>query len=252
MVVFAMVTRASFGARLKWFQSSDWWQVSCMLRGLVPNAQGGKKSPMDSRRGFEKIAERETSGRFCGLLPARPGDKSRVWGVNSFAALPMLGGTSREDVAQQCGFCAPASPSQEKGTHSGLWLAAVNPDATATVSGVVSHVEEEAAGRDSPGVYANAEILGNLFGKWFGNCASKGDETKVLVGNALKYADRYALEVRAPRTRVRLNAWAPRTRVRLGPCAMFHSQWDMRSGTFTMPCAICDCRTFSAWRRAEW
>ena len=55
-------------------------------------------------------------------------------------------------------------------------------------------MKEEAAGRDSSGVYTNAEILGRLFAKWFGSCASKGGETKVSVGNASKYADRYALE----------------------------------------------------------
>ena len=37
-------------------------------------------------------------------------------------------------------------------------------------------------------------ILGKLFAKWFGDCARKGDDTKVSVGAALKYADRYALE----------------------------------------------------------
>ena len=60
--------------------------------------------------------------------------------------------------------------------------------------GGVSHVKEGAAGRDSSGVYTNAEILGKLFAKWFGDCAGKGDETKVSVGNALKHADRFAWE----------------------------------------------------------
>ena len=56
-VVFAMDTRASYGARLDWFQSLYWSKVSCVLRGLLPNAQEDKKFPMDARRGFEKIAQ---------------------------------------------------------------------------------------------------------------------------------------------------------------------------------------------------
>ena len=51
-MVFAMVARASGGARLTWFQSLDWSEVSCMLRALPPNVQEGKKFPMDTRRGF--------------------------------------------------------------------------------------------------------------------------------------------------------------------------------------------------------
>ena len=66
------------------------------------------------------------------MIPVQPDDKSRVCGVNSFAALPMFGGAFGEDVAQQCGYGMPASSGQEKGAHSGLWLAAVDPDATGT------------------------------------------------------------------------------------------------------------------------
>ena len=36
--VFARVARASYSARLSWFQSLDWWKGSCVLRGLAPNA----------------------------------------------------------------------------------------------------------------------------------------------------------------------------------------------------------------------
>ena len=88
----------------------------------------------------------------------------------------------------------PASLSQERGTHSGLWLAVVDPDAAATVPGVVSRVKEEASGLDASGVCTNAAILGKLFAKWFGNCSSKGDGAEVLAGNASRYADRYAPE----------------------------------------------------------
>ena len=83
---------------------------------------------------------------------------------------------------------------QEKGNHSGLWLAVVGPDAAATAPGVVSRAKEEAAGLESSSARANAVSLGKLFEKRFGDCARKGDETKVLADNALEYADTYAVE----------------------------------------------------------
>ena len=73
--VFAIVTRASYGARSKLSQSLDWWQASFMLRGFVSNAKEDKKFPMDTRRGFEKIAEREVFERLRSLLPIQPGDE---------------------------------------------------------------------------------------------------------------------------------------------------------------------------------
>ena len=145
---------------------------------------------MDTRRGFEKNA----FDCVRALLRVQPGDKSRVWGVNSFATLPMFRGAFREDVAQQRGFRMPVSSNQEKGTRSGLRLTVVDPDATVTGPGVASHAKEEAAGIESSTVHANAVILGKLFAKWSGNCASSRNQTRVLVDNALKFADRNALE----------------------------------------------------------
>ena len=240
-ILVAMVTRASYSARLRWFQSLDWWKVSCMLRGFAPNLQDDRKSPMDTRRGSERIVERDTFERLHGLLPAQPGDKFRVWGANSFVASPMFGSTFREDVAQHCGFRTLASSSQAKGTHSGLWLAAVDPDAAATVPGVASRVKEVAAGLDSSGVYTNAEISGKLFVKWFGKCASKGGETKVLQTGMRGGT----VSAGVPHT------WASRTRARPGSCAAFRSQWGVRSGAFSRPCAICACQTVAVWPRTE-
>ena len=54
---------------------------------------------MDTRRGFGKNAGHETFDSFGGLLPVQPDGKSRVWGANSFAALPMFGGVFHEDAA---------------------------------------------------------------------------------------------------------------------------------------------------------
>ena len=81
------------------------------------------------------------------MLPVQPDDESRVWGVNSFAALPMFGRAFSEEAAQQSGFRMPAASFQEKGNHSGLWLAAADPDATVTAPGTVEHVKGEAMGR---------------------------------------------------------------------------------------------------------
>ena len=91
-MVFAIVRRASYGARLKWFQSLSWWEVSCRLRGLAPDAQEDKKFPMGTYRGFEKVAEHEVCERLRGLLPIQPGDKSRACGVTSSAAFPVFVG----------------------------------------------------------------------------------------------------------------------------------------------------------------
>ena len=74
-MVFAVVTRAPYGARSKLFQSLDWWKASCMLRGFASNAKEDKKFPMDTRRGLEKIAEREVFERLRSLLPIQPGDE---------------------------------------------------------------------------------------------------------------------------------------------------------------------------------
>ena len=86
-----------------------------MLRGLPPASSADKKGPPGARRGFDKIVEVEAFDEQYGMLPAQPDDKSRVWGVNSFAVLPMFGGQFSENVAQQCGFRMPAASFQEKG-----------------------------------------------------------------------------------------------------------------------------------------
>ena len=181
-----MVTRASCGARLQRFQFWDWWKLSRMLRGLAPNAQVDRKVPMDTRRGFEKIAGHVAFERLRGLLPVQLGDASRVWGAKSFAASPAFGGLFCEEVAQQCGFRTPASSPQEKGDHSGLWLAVVDPDAAVAVPGVVLRAKEEAAGLESSSARASAVISGKLFAEWSGDCAKKSGDTKVPADNALE------------------------------------------------------------------
>ena len=77
-MVFAMVRRASYYARLKWFlfRVFDSWQASCMLRGLGPRDQG-VKSDQKARPGFD-------GGRFDeqygGRFDEQYGDqKARPW-----------------------------------------------------------------------------------------------------------------------------------------------------------------------------
>ena len=84
-MVFAMGTRASFSARLKWFKFLDWWRVSCVLRALAPCSREDK-SAQKPRPGFGDVVNKDGFDELRGLLPAQPDDKSRVWEVASFAA----------------------------------------------------------------------------------------------------------------------------------------------------------------------
>ena len=57
-MVFATVTRASFMARFKWFQSLDLGSASGMLQGLAPCSQEDK-SVEEARPGFDDLAQKE-------------------------------------------------------------------------------------------------------------------------------------------------------------------------------------------------
>ena len=201
--------------------------MSRMLCGLIPASSADRKGPLDARRGFDKIVEAKAFDEQYGMLPVQPDDKSRVWGANSFAVSPMFGGQFSEKVAQQRGFRMPAASFQEKGNHSGLWLAAVGHEAAATAPGMVSQAKAEAEGRESTSVRTNAGILGKLFVKRFGNCTSKGDETQVLVDNALSYAEQYALEAGLKRCNSRVGVTATRAGwfVRDVPAHMCNAEW---------------------------
>ena len=150
---------------------------------LTPSSKEAGR-PLKGRIGLDDLADKDVFGRLRGLIPAQPGDMSRVWGVSSVAASPRFGCVYREDVAQKCGRRLPASSRQECGTHSGLWLPVVDPDATASAPGVASYVKEEAAGRASSEVSENSDILGNVFAERFGDCSTGRNDTQVLVENA--------------------------------------------------------------------
>ena len=76
-IVFAMVARALYAARLMWFQKSVWWLVSFMLRGMAPRDQEDK-SVKRSRLALVGIANKDDFDEQYGHISARPGDKSCV------------------------------------------------------------------------------------------------------------------------------------------------------------------------------
>ena len=65
-----------------------------MLRALTPSSKS-EKSLLTGRVGFDALAREEVFEPLHALIPARPGDKSGVWGVNSFAVLPVRVGRVR-------------------------------------------------------------------------------------------------------------------------------------------------------------
>ena len=167
-VVFAMVTFASYSARLKWPQRLGSRRASCMLRGMVPRNQGDK-SVRKSRPGFVEIANKRCLDEQYGHTSAQPGDRSCVWGVNSSAVLPPSGLRFRADVAQRRGYRMPTLSDYEKGANLGVLLVVADPDAAATAPGVApeSGVSENAAGCSL--VRDNAALLGKVFASRFGD-----------------------------------------------------------------------------------
>ena len=163
-----------------------------MLRALEPSSMEAR-SPLRGRIGLGDLVDKDVFERLRGVVPAQPGDKSRVWGVNSFAELPMFAGVFCEDVSQLCGYRAPASSRQESGTRSGPLLAIVDPDASVTAPGGASYVKEGAAGGASSEVSKHADISGKVFVKRFGFWAAGPNGMQVLVENATGCADMYAL-----------------------------------------------------------
>ena len=69
-MVNAMVTRASFSARLSWFQSLDWLRVSRMLRGPAPMAPADK-SAGEPVAGLEKAVNPESFVEPSGEMPVQ-------------------------------------------------------------------------------------------------------------------------------------------------------------------------------------
>ena len=192
-VVFAMVTRPSYDARLKWFQKLDWWRVSCLLRGLAPRGPGGK-SVQKSRPGFVEITNKDCFDEQYGRPPVQPYDKSRLWEVTSFAALPTFEGKFRADAAQQCGFRMPTLSDYEKGTNSGARLAVADPDAGVTVPGVVPDSGDREKVRGRSLVKGNAALLAKGSAVRIGDHSSDPSASGELLTNARKYAGRCALE----------------------------------------------------------
>ena len=122
------------------------------------------------------------------------GDKSRVWGVNLFAALPTFKGKFRADVARQCGGRMSTFSDYEKGTNSWALLVAPDPDAPATVPGVAPDGDTGKGESIRPLVQEDAALLGNVLVSRYRDCSSDPAATEELVKNARNYAERYELE----------------------------------------------------------
>ena len=97
---------------------------------------------------------------------------------------PMSGGVLQPEAAQQCGYRMPSPSYRDKCTNSGVWLAAADPDATATAPGVArdAEVSNEAAGRSQ--VKSNALLLGKVFAARFSGCTQAPSDAGDLVNNA--------------------------------------------------------------------
>ena len=74
--------------------------------GLTGILAFAARTGAESQGGKVVVEDKDAFGRLRGLTrrsrvgaKTQPGDKSRVWGVNSFAALLMFGGAFCEDVA---------------------------------------------------------------------------------------------------------------------------------------------------------
>ena len=169
-LVFAMVTRGSHTARLNRFQESDWWRASCMLRGMAPCVQEYMSAQM-SRPGFVDIANKDGLDEQRSYIPVQPGAKSRVWGANSSAALPMFEGERRAEVAQRRRYRIPTLPDFEEGANSGVWVVASDPDATITAPAVMpdSGVSGKDVGRSQ--VKGNAVLPGEVSASRLGDCS---------------------------------------------------------------------------------
>ena len=180
-----------------------------VARGPRPCAPEDK-SPLETRPGFDDVVNKDEFGGQYVNIPAQPGDRSRVWGVNSFKVSPTFEGVLQLEVAQQCGHRMPSSPYREWGANSGVWFAVAGPGATATVPGAVPDAEASDEATDRPPVEANAFLLGKVSASRFSNCTLAPSETDDLFRNASQYAERYAVEAGFRRCLPRLDV--PNTR----------------------------------------
>ena len=126
---------------------------------------------------------------------------SHLRGVNAFAALPAFGGKFDEEVAQQRGHRTPTASREEKGAHSGLRLAVVDPDATVTAPGGASSGKVEDANRGTSEVSRNADMSGEVLVERLGDCPRSPIDTQDLVANA-----------GGMRGQVRVGSWFPSLR----------------------------------------
>ena len=160
---------------------------------MAPCPQENKSGPT-SRPASDAIANKDCFDDQYGHLPVQPDDKSRVWGANSFAALPTFKGKLRADVAQLRGRRLPTVSNMEECANSGVLLWVSDPDVPVTVPGVLPNDVFDGGESASPSIMKNAEILGKMFAPRFVVCSLDPSASAQFVDNARKYAGGYALE----------------------------------------------------------
>ena len=118
----------------------------------------------------------------------------RVRWANSFVGLPAFGGKVRVGLAQQCGYCAPEVTQYKQGNHSSALLATAYPATAATAPGSGARRGPEANDAPTPLACKNADSLGKLSVKRFGECALDSDKLQSVAQHASGYSERYWLE----------------------------------------------------------
>ena len=119
-MVSAAITRASYTARLRWFESLEWNCVSRLLRGFPPAAPSAKVLHEQSPPGLLPAVNEKAFDVQLGNAPTPPDDQPRAWGANPFARVPASGGQVSEAAPQQPGFRMPELVKKDKPTSGGI------------------------------------------------------------------------------------------------------------------------------------
>ena len=110
------------------------------------------------------------------------------------AQLPAFGGKLRSGIAQQCGHRAPEVSPCEKGTNSGLRLAASDPGSALTVPGSGAAKQSGPKGDAAAPVKKSAALLGKLCVVRPAECSIGPEAVAVVSKNACSYSIGYETE----------------------------------------------------------
>ena len=144
------------------------------------------------------------------LVPAEPGDHSRVWGVNSPVPLPAFGGKVSESAADQSSCRTPQPVKTEKCAQSGAFLATSDYDASLTAPGEQNVDVVPGSKKKMSQVGAGARASGKPSRLWFADCTFEDKVSEELAENMDRYADSYELERGFKRRSSRLRQGGPK------------------------------------------